>query len=56
MFPGKGTIMSIDMPATLDGEKTRSMPGAWVEPALAVLFAVSAVLFVSFVAVVSGLV
>ncbi len=52
--------MSINMPATLDGETIQPAPAkrstAWVETALAVLFAASAVLFVSFVAVVTGIV
>jgi hypothetical protein len=45
--------MSIDMPAALD---TASTAGAWFETALTVAFAAATVLFVSFVAVVAGLV
>jgi len=53
--------MSMDMPATLHrAAKTASeaQPAStgWVETALAVMFAASAVLFVSFVAAVTGLV
>lgn len=54
--------MSMDMPAAFEDESVKTAPGApstpaaWVETALAVLFAASAVLFVSFVAVVTGIV
>jgi hypothetical protein len=49
--------MSIDMPATPDDEAIKTArPAAWIETALTVLFAASAVLFVSFVAVVTGVV
>jgi hypothetical protein len=49
--------MSIDMPAAFDDETVKTArPTAWVETALTVLFAASAVLFVSFVAVVTGIV
>jgi hypothetical protein len=56
--------MSIDMPAAFDDEAVKiasateapSKPTAWVETALTVLFAASAVLFASFVAVVTGIV
>jgi hypothetical protein len=49
--------MSIDMPAALDDEALKAAkPTAWVETALTVLFTASAVLFVSFVAVVTGIV
>jgi hypothetical protein len=56
--------MSIDRPAALDDETVKiapaveapSKPTAWVETALTVLFVASAVLFVSFVAVVTGIV
>lgn len=53
--------MSMHMPAALD-QAAKTVPEAhpaspgWVETALAVLFAASAVLLVSFVAAVSGLV
>jgi hypothetical protein len=58
----EGTIMSIDMPAALDDEvvqtapEARSATTAWLETALTVLFTASAVLFVSFIAVVTGIV
>jgi hypothetical protein len=54
--------MSIDMPVALENEaahteaETHRGPGAWTETALTVLFAAAAVLFVSFVAVVTGIV
>jgi hypothetical protein len=54
--------MSIDMPAALDDEaiqtapEARSATTAWLETALTVLFTASAVLFVSFIAVVTGIV
>jgi hypothetical protein len=54
--------MSIDMPAALDDEAARTTPEArsattaWLETALTVLFTASAVLFVSFIAVVTGIV
>jgi hypothetical protein len=59
--PGERT-MSVDMFAVLDGEVPKtapeapSKPAVWVETALTVLFTASAVLFVSFVAVVTGIV
>lgn len=56
VFLGEGT-MSVDMPATFDDETVKiARPTAWVETVLTVLFAASAVLFVSFVAVVTGIV
>ena len=54
--------MSIKMPAALDHEaakaasEVRLASTGWVDTMLAVLFAASAVLFVSFVAAVTGLV
>jgi hypothetical protein len=54
--------MSIDMPAACENEaanpgtETQSGAGAWIETALTVLFTAAAVLFVSFIAVVTGLV
>jgi hypothetical protein len=54
--------MSIDMPAALDDEAVKITPEAptkptvWVETALTLLFTASAVLFVSFIAVVTGIV
>jgi len=54
--------MTADMHAALDDERddlagdAQATTGRWVETALAALFAVSAVLFVSFIAVVTGLV
>jgi hypothetical protein len=56
--------MSIDIPAARDDEAVKfapaaeapAKPTAWVETALTVLFAASAVLFASFVAVVTGIV
>jgi hypothetical protein len=57
---GKST-MSTDLPAALADEAkatdvaARSGLGAWVETALSVLFTVTAVLLVSFVAVVTSL-
>ena len=54
--------MSINMPAALDHEaapaasEARAVSTGWVDTMLAVLFAASAVLFVSFVAAVTGLV
>ena len=55
--------MTMDTHAALDderddlaGDAQATTTGGWVETALAALFAVSAVLFVSFIAVVTGLV
>jgi len=54
--------MSTDLPAALANEaaataaEVQSARGVWVETALSVLFAAAAVLFVSFLAVVTGLV
>jgi hypothetical protein len=54
--------MSIDMPAALDDEavqtasEAHSATTAWLETTLTVLFTASAVLFVSFIAVVTGIV
>jgi len=54
--------MSIDMPAALENEaatteaEAQAGTSAWVETALTVLFTAAAVLFVSFIAVVTGLV
>jgi hypothetical protein len=53
MSDSEGTIMSIDMPAALEARPT---PTTWLETALAVVFAASAVLLVSFVAVVTGVI
>jgi hypothetical protein len=59
---GEGTVMSIDMPAALENEaatteaEAQAGTSAWVETALTVLFTAAAVLFVSFIAVVTGLV
>jgi hypothetical protein len=54
--------MSIDMPVALDSEASKSADdaqpaaSAWFETALTVLFTAATVLFVSFIAVVTGLV
>jgi hypothetical protein len=54
--------MSIEVPVAFgtDVAKTsheaQPMPAAWLETALTVLFAAATVLFVSFIAVISGLV
>jgi hypothetical protein len=54
--------MSIDMPVALDTApakviaETASAAGEWLETALTVTFAAATLLFVSFVAVVAGLV
>jgi hypothetical protein len=54
--------MSIDMPAVLETETAKtaavaqSASSAWFETALTVLFTAATVLFVSFIAVVTGLV
>jgi hypothetical protein len=54
--------MSTDMPAALASEaaeataESQSAPAAWIETALTVVFTAAAVLFVSFLAVVTGLV
>ena len=54
--------MSIDMPAALENEMAKtgaeaeSATNAWVETTLTVLFTAAAVLFISFIAVVTGLV
>jgi hypothetical protein len=54
--------MSIEMPAVLENEpaqtgaETQSGTSAWIETALTVLFTAATVLFVSFIAVVTGLV
>lgn len=54
--------MSIDIPAALPNEaievavESRPAPGEWAEAALTVMFAAVTVLFVSFLAVVTGLV
>ena len=54
--------MSIDAPAALDSEpaetaaKAGQTASGWVETTLTVMFAAAAVLFVSFLAVVTGLV
>jgi hypothetical protein len=56
------TVMSTDVPAALADQPAEtvvevpSAAGEWVETALTVLFTAAAVLFVSFVAVVTGLV
>lgn len=53
--------MLIDMPVALSSESiemagdTRPAPGEWTEMALTVMFTTAAVLFVSFLAVVTGL-
>jgi hypothetical protein len=53
--------MSIDVPVALLGEpaeiaaETKPAPGEWTEMALTVMFTTAAVLFVSFLAVVTGL-
>jgi hypothetical protein len=55
-------MTSTDMPATLDepsaqaGAQVQASRGAWAETALTALFAAAAILFVSFIAVVTGLV
>jgi hypothetical protein len=54
--------MSIEMPAVLEheavqtGTATQFRASAWIETALTVLFTAATVLFVSFIAVVTGLV
>jgi len=54
--------MPADIPAALDDQpaetevETKAAASAWAETALTVLFTAAAVLFVSFLAVVSGLV
>jgi hypothetical protein len=59
---GKGILMSTDMPAVLAEQPAEvvaevpSATGEWAETALTVLFTAAAVLFVSFLAVVTGLV
>ena len=59
---GKGIFMSTDMPAALVDEPAETVAEAlpatneWAETALTVLFTAAAVLFVSFLAVVTGLV
>ncbi len=59
---GKGTLMSTDIPAALVDEPVEivaeapSATSEWAETALTVLFTAAAVLFVSFIAVVTGLV
>jgi hypothetical protein len=59
---GKGILMSTDMPAALvedPAEAVAEAPSAtseWAETALTALFTAAAVLFVSFLAVVTGLV
>ena len=53
--------MSIDIPIALSNEPTeiacesKAPPSEWAEAALTVMFAAAAVLFVSFLAVVTGL-
>jgi hypothetical protein len=53
--------MSIDMLVALSSEpaeiatETKPVPGEWAEMALTVMFTTAAVLFVSFLAVVTGL-
>jgi hypothetical protein len=53
--------MSIDVPAAMlsepaeIGAETEPAPGEWTEMALTVMFTTAAVLFVSFLAVVTGL-
>jgi hypothetical protein len=60
---GKDTVMSTtDMPADFTDQpaeqpvEAQSASSAWAETALTVLFTVTAVLFVSFIAVVTGIV
>jgi hypothetical protein len=59
---GKGILMSTDMPAALATEPAEtaveapSATSEWAETALTVLFTAAAVLFVSFLAVVTGIV
>ena len=59
---GEGLLMSTDMPAALVDQPAEAAPrpqpatSEWAETALTVLFTAAAVLFVSFVAVVTGLV
>jgi hypothetical protein len=53
--------MSADIPVALPSEpefavESRPAPSEWAEAALTVMFAAAAVLFVSFLAVVTGLV
>jgi hypothetical protein len=62
MFPGGRTAMSTEIPAALAGEtreagaKAAPVASGLAETALTVLFTAAAVLFISFVAVVTGLV
>jgi hypothetical protein len=59
---GRDYSMSMDMPIALDTEQPRtaaevsSVTNAWFETALTLLLTAATVLFVSFIAVVSGLV
>ena len=59
---GKATMSSTDMPAALVEEPTENVAEAeavaneWAATALTVLFTAASVLFVSFIAVVTGLV
>jgi hypothetical protein len=61
-IPWGRTIMSIDMPAVLENGAATStaayepVKSAWIETALTALLTAAAVLFVSFIAVVTGLV
>jgi hypothetical protein len=54
--------MAIEVPTVFGADATKTsheiqpMPAAWLETALTALFAVATVLFVSFIAVISGLV
>jgi hypothetical protein len=52
-------FMSIEVPAAFEADVAKTvqpMEAAWLETVLTALFAVATVLFVSFVAVVSGLI
>ena len=59
---GRDYSMSMDLPVALDAEQPRTaaegsfVANAWFETALTLLLTAATVLFVSFIAVVSGLV
>jgi hypothetical protein len=61
-FWGRDHYMSMDMPVALDAEQPRTaaeispVANAWFETALTLLLTAATVLFVSFIAVVTGLV
>jgi hypothetical protein len=61
-FWGRDQLMSMDMPVALDVEHPRTAvetspaASAWFETALTLLLTAATILFVSFIAVVTGLV